>query len=272
MGTYLSGPTFAIWWHSPRLNGISFWGRPEAQHIHTITAALQAEFGPGLEPHASIVDARCMDGVDPAAFYAMSCYVAQNRKSMCHCYTSQAILRPSGLVGAVVAGFHAVLDTMYPVKVFTNVEPALEWLGIPAAAQALDEVNEIRTREIGTSPVVAALRGHLAQRPGAVTVDRAARAMGLSSRDLQRQLQAANTRFKTEQNAAQIRLAKTLLLETNFDLKRIAIEVGCSSGQHFSALFRESVGVPPGLWRRERPPVFAISASLESRGGTSVAK
>lgn len=272
IGTYLTGPTFVVWWHNPQLNGISFWGRPEADHIQTVTAALQSEFGPGLNHHASIVDARYMDGVDPGAFYAMSCYVAQNRKSMCHCYTSQAILRPGGLVGAVVAGFHAVLDTMYPVKVFTSVEPALDWLGIPDAAQALDEVDQIRNRELGTSPVVAALRAHLMQRPGAVTVDGVARALGVSSRELQRQLQAANTRFKTEQHAAQVRLAKTLLLETNFDLKRIAIEVGCSSGQHFSALFRESVGVPPSLWRSQRPAVFATSASAQGQAGPSVAK
>jgi AraC-like DNA-binding protein len=261
IGTYLSGPTFVVWWHSPQLNGISFWGRPEAQHVHTVTAALQSEFGTGLEEHASIVDARYMDGVDPAAFYAMSCYVVQNRKSMNRCYTSQAILRPSGLVGAVVAGFHAVLDTMYPVKVFTNVEPALEWLGARDAAQALDELDEIRAREIGTAPVVVALRRHLEQRPGTVTVDHVARVLGLSSRDLQRQLRAANTCFRTEQRAAQVRMAKTLLLETTYDLKRIAIEVGCSSGQRFSAFFRESVGVPPSRWRSHRPALFATSAS-----------
>jgi len=74
IGTYLTGPTFVVWWHNPQLNGISFWGRPEADHIQTVTAALQSEFGPGLNHHASIVDARYMDGVDPGAFYAMSAY------------------------------------------------------------------------------------------------------------------------------------------------------------------------------------------------------
>jgi len=272
IGTYLSGPTFVVWWHSPQLNGIAFWGRPEAQHIRTVTAALQSEFGSGNEPPASIVDARYMDGVDPAAFYAMSSYIIQNRKSMCQCYRRQAIIRPSGLVGAVVAGFHAVLDTMYPVSVFTTVEPALEWLGTPGAERVLDELDEIRDRETGTSPVVAAVRKHIAQRPGAATVDGVARALGLSSRELQRQLRAANTRFKTERQAAQVRLAKTLLLETTYDLKRIAIEVGCSSGQHFSALFRDGVGVPPSVWRSQRPAELAASSSPGSHRVTELAK
>lgn len=261
VGTYLRGPTFVIWWLNSRLNGISFWGRPEAHHITIVTAALEEEFRPGVERHASIIDARYMDGVDPGAFNKLAGYVFSRREPLSRIHTAQAILRPSGLVGAVVAGFHAVLDTIYPVKVFATVGPALDWLGVREDAAVLDELDDIRTRELGTSPVVVALREHLRQRPGAATVDGAARALGLSARELQRQLRAVNTRFRTEQHAAQIRLAKTLLLETNHDLKRIAIEVGCSSGQHFSALFRDSVGVPPSGWRAQRPATFAASAS-----------
>jgi AraC-like DNA-binding protein len=261
IGSYLRGPTFVIWWLNTRLNGISFWGRPEAHHIGTVTSALESEFGPGVRRHASIIDARYMDGVDPGAFNGLAGYVFSRRVPLSRVHTGQAVLRPSGLVGAVVAGFHAVLDTIYPVKVFATVGPALDWLGVRDDASVLDELDDIRTRQLGTSPVVLALRDRLGQRPGAATVEGVARALGLSARDLQRQLRAANTRFRTEQHAAQIRLAKTLLLETNYDLKRIAIEVGCSSGQHFSALFRDSVGVSPSGWRAQRPAVFAASAS-----------
>lgn len=266
VGTYLRGPTFIVWWLNPGLNGISFWGRPEAAHIATVIAAIESEFGPGLGRHASIIDARFMDGVDPGAFNRLSRYVAEHREPLSRLYSGQAVLRPSGLVGAVVAGFHAVLDTIYPVRVFASVGPALDWLGVRDDAEVLDELDEIRTREVAASPVVAALREHLGQRPGAVTVDSVARALGLSSRELQRQLRAANTRFKSEQRAAQIRLAKTLLLETDHDLKHIAVEVGCSSGQHFSVLFRDSVGAPPSVWRAQRPAVFAASAAEGGRG------
>jgi len=261
MGTYLSGPTYCIWWLNSGLNGISFWGRPEAQHIAVVTSGLDAEFAPGVARHASIIDARYMDGVDPEAFNNLARYVVAHRVSLSQIHTGQAILRPSGLVGAVVAGFHAVLDTIYPVKVFANVGPALDWLEVRDDASVLDELDGIRALEVGSSPVVIALREHLGQQPGTATVDSVARALGLSSRELQRQLRASNTRFKTEQHAAQIRIAKTLLLETNYDVKRIAIEVGCSSGQHFSALFRDSVGATPSQWRAQRPSVLATSAS-----------
>jgi len=269
VGSYLSGPTYVIWWLHSGLNGISFWGRPEDHDIRVITSALDAEFDPGVARHASIIDARYMDGVDPGAFDRLARYVFAHREALSRVHTGQAILRPTGLVGAVVAGFHAVLDTIYPVKVFAHPGPALDWLGVSDDAAVLDELDGIRAQEVGVSPVVVALRERLAERPGKMTVDGAARALGLSSRELQRQLRASNTRFKTEQHVAQIRIAKTLLLETSHDLKRIAFEVGCSSGQHFSALFRESVGVTPSQWRAQRSAVLATSVpgdSAELRG------
>jgi transcriptional regulator GlxA family with amidase domain len=81
-----------------------------------------------------------------------------------------------------------------------------------------------------------------------------AKAFRLSPRNLQRRLSEAHTTFQQEQNAARLRLAKTLLLETNYEVKRIAIEVGCASLQNFSALFHKSTGESPSQWRSHQRP------------------
>jgi len=259
VGRYLPGPTYVVWWLHPGLNGISFWGRPEAEHIRVVTSALEAEFRPEIRRHASVIDARCMDGVDPGAFDRLSGFVSDYREQLARGCVGQAVLRPSGLVGAVVAGFHAVLDTLYPVKVFPSLPPALDWLRVNEDASVFEALDGIRASAVGASPLVMAVRQRLQHRPGAATLKEVARALGLSSRDLQRQLCAAHTRFKTEQRAAQIHMAKTLLMETSYDVKRIAVEVGCSSSQHFSSLFRECVGETPSGWRGQRSAVFATS-------------
>jgi transcriptional regulator GlxA family with amidase domain len=105
----------------------------------------------------------------------------------------------------------------------------------------------------------------LVEAPGALTLRAAAKAFGVSPRNLQRRLSEAHTTFQHEQNAARLRVAKTLLLETNYEVKRIAIEVGCASLQNFSALFHKSTGESPSHWRaRQRPDDFPARAARPS--------
>jgi AraC-like DNA-binding protein len=113
---------------------------------------------------------------------------------------------------------------------------------------------------------VAAIRSYLDQAPGSPTLKDIAKAFGLSPRNLQRKLSEVHTTFQQEQNAARLRLAKTLLLETNYEVKRIAIEVGCASLQNFSALFHKGTGESPSQWRsHQRPDDFPARLVLRPR-------
>jgi AraC-like DNA-binding protein len=262
VGQYLAGPTYVIWWLSARLNGIMFWGRPEEDHLRRIAQALDAERAAGVRPHASIIDARYMESVGVGAFNILSEYIRVNRDVLSRVVKGQAVLRPGGLIGAVVAGFHVVLDPGYPTRVFANPAAALRWLEVEQDQSVLTELNDVRMKTIGELTLVSGLRAHLEQRPGLVTLKEAARALGLSPRDLQRKLREAQTRFQLEQRAAQVRVAMALLLETDRELKWIAGAVGCASTQHFSVLFRELAGEPPGQWRaHHRPYAKAPSAA-----------
>jgi AraC-like DNA-binding protein len=266
VGQYLWGPTFVVWWSSANLNGIVFWGRPEEEHVRRVTAALDGELKPGVQSHASLIDVRRVSAVDLGAFTTLMQYVRSRRAPFAKIVRRQALLRPGGLAGAAVAGFYSVLAPSYPVKVFTDPVPALRWLRVEGENGILDELEQIYTTATGGSAFVAALRAHLEGAPGTLTLKDTARAFGLSPRNLQRKLSEARTTFQYEQNAARLRIAKTLLLETNYEVKRIAIEVGCASLQNFSALFHKSTGESPSQWRsRRRPDDFPARPAPRAR-------
>jgi AraC-like DNA-binding protein len=268
IGQYLWGPTFVVWWRSPNLNGIMFWGRPEEEHVQHVMGALAGEFRSGVRPHASLIDVRRVSVIDLGAFTALLRFSREHRDEFGRIVTGQAYLRADGLTGATVAGFPEVLDPAFPTKVFTDPVAALAWLGADDEIAVIDELDEIHATASGGSAFVAGLRAHLEASPRARTLGDTARAFGLSSRQMQRKLRDAHTTFQFEQNAARMRVAKTLLLETNYDLKRVAIEIGSASLQNFSALFHKSTGESPSQWRsRQRPGDFPARSA--SRSGAS---
>ncbi|MGH2398120.1 MAG: helix-turn-helix domain-containing protein [bacterium] len=48
--------------------------------------------------------------------------------------------------------------------------------------------------------------------------------------------------------------AQELLREGKLSQAEIALATGFAEQSHFSRVFRETVGVPPGAWRREHRP------------------
>jgi AraC-like DNA-binding protein len=256
VGQYLLGPTYLVWCSSPRLRGIVFWGRPEEDHIRSVIAAIDGHLSIAAPPHASLVDVRRVSAIDLAAFTLLLGYSRANRTRIAQQVRRQAVLRPDGLPGAAVAGFSAVLDPAYPIEVFTEPATALRWLGVADEMPGVAKLEEVQVAASDGSAFVAAVRAHLEQAPTATLRD-TARIFALSPRNLQRRLADARTTFQFEETAARVRVAKTLLLDTNYDLKRIAIEVGCASLQNFSALFHKSTGESPSQWRaRHRPADF----------------
>jgi transcriptional regulator GlxA family with amidase domain len=95
----------------------------------------------------------------------------------------------------------------------------------------------------------------------------------VSQRTLQRRLCAAGTTFKDELLRARVRAAQTLMLTSEDNLTAIALEVGCASLQHYSALFRRLIGVSPSAWRKrfasKDPPSVRSDAPRSSRQMTA---
>lgn len=239
----------ADWVHfcaRPTLWGVLLWGRPGRDEVEALARSLRRELEPPAVPHASLVDAHRIEGVDAGAFEALMRYVQDNLEGLASHVQRLAIVRPAGMEGAVVAGFFEVLPKPYPVGLFEDVAEALAWLEIDDATTIHGELEALYAELAGTPPIVTALREVLDDYP---SIGEAAKRLGMSERTLQRRLKEATTSYQEELNAARIRAAQRMLIDSDAPITTIALDVGCSSPQHFSALFRRLVGQTPSAFR-----------------------
>ncbi|AKQ69463.1 transcriptional regulator, AraC family [Myxococcus hansupus] len=218
--------------------------------MRRLVQVLDVELAPA-RPHASLVDARRLEAADPMAFAALVKYMQPREKAFSTSVLKQALVRPEGVVGAVVGGFYTLLSGAYPSRAFTGPDAALQWLGQPEAEAAalLAELNGLVAEATGQSPLLRELHQVMRAKLPEVNLSDVAREMGMSERTLQRRLKEADTSFQAELNSVQVRMAQTLLRESNMKLTAVAVEVGCASLQHFSSLFRKLVGESPSAWR-----------------------
>jgi len=250
LGRYLIGDGFLHWYASADLCGFIAWQRADEPFIRRLVQVLDVERTPDA-PHLSLVDLRRLQSPDPSAFHLFVNYMRQREKEFAVSVKRQALVRPEGIIGAVVGGFYSLLSPSYPSRVFTDANEALTWLGLSEAqgASLMAELNKLVSEATNESPLLQQLHRVLRPRLVDASLTDTAREMGMSERTLQRRLKEANTSFQAELNAVQVRTAQQLLLETDMKLTAVAVEVGCASLQHFSSLFRKMVGESPSTWR-----------------------
>src|SRR5262249_14019051 len=148
---------------------------------------------------------------DPRAFAVLARYLRDHFDVFRTRVTRLALVRPAGMLGATVAGFYPVAGAPYPVRVFNDLDAAAGWLRARDLATELDAALAAAS---GTPEVVVALRSWLDDHLADASLPRAARALSRASRSLQRDLRGAATAFQRELDAARVRLAKRLLVET----------------------------------------------------------
>jgi hypothetical protein len=144
LGRFVVGDCFAHFCAAPALWGVVLWGRPDARQAAALGRSLVLELGAAVRAHASLVDASRLEGGDPAAFRATERYLHHHGDALAGRVTRLALVRPSGMGGAIVAGAFEVLPRPYPVQVFGDVAAAFAWLrahdaALPADGAALVE-------------------------------------------------------------------------------------------------------------------------------------
>ncbi len=253
IGRYLIREGFLHWYASAELCGFIVWQRADEPFIRRLVEVLDVERTPNA-PHASLVDLRRLESPDPSAFGLFVNYMQSRERDFAVSVKRQALVRPEGIIGAVVGGFYRLLRPSYPNEVFTDSMQAMAWLGVAEARAAplLAELNALVAEATGQSPLLQQLHQVLRLRLVDAGLADTAREMGMSERTLQRRLKEAGTSFQAELNAVQVRTAQQLLLETDMKLTAVAVEVGCASLQHFSSLFRKLVGESPSTWRDQQ--------------------
>lgn len=247
-GTYVGGRSWVYACTDARLFAQIYRGMPAAADVEPLLALWQVELRAETPPHASYVDASLLTGMDPGWFELMRAELERNRAALAEKIERQALVRPPGVAGALVAGFYEVLTPSYPVQVFESAVDALGWLG---HAQSRGEIAAL-VQQGRSEPLVEQLRRYIAGALVGATLATAARDAGVSPRTFQRRLREAGTSFQTELQTGRIDAAKALMADGDAKLTAIALEVGCSSLQHFSGLFRQLTGVSPSEWRARR--------------------
>ncbi len=205
------------------------------------------------------MDLRRLESVGELGFEVLRGWVERRRSSMGKRLLRQAVLKPKGLMGAMVAGFYVQLQPRHPVRVFEVLSPAAKWLA-PRDADALRElVRALEAPPAAEDAVLAPLRGWLRehlQRPAPAA---AAQTLGLSTRTLQRRLRAQGTTFGAQLRRVRVELAQHLLRETDWKLATIAQELGFDSSQRLSTTFRSVTRSTPSAFRAQH------RAELEAR-------
>lgn len=243
-GRYVTGATWVYFCPRDGLFGFALWGRPSETDVRALATALEVELEEHVPAHASVVDVRRVEAVDPAAFEALHTYVKRHHAVLKAKVTRLALVRPAGLVGAVVSGFYQVMDSPYPTRTFTELGDAAEWTGADAA-----ELDALIAQASGVDALLASLQALFVERGVKLGIGDAAKALGLSVRTLQRKLNERKTSFVELLSHARLQLAKERLTRSQAPLTAIAIDAGFSSLQHFSTAFRKATGVSPSDWR-----------------------
>jgi AraC-like DNA-binding protein len=259
VGKFVGGARFMHFCAAPRLWGIVLWERPTEADALEIYRSLPFEMRAPAVPHAAMIDASRMEGGEPAAFARVERFLVKFAAPLGDWILRLAMVRPSGLAGAMVAGAPQLLQFPFPVSVFEDVPAALRWLApvaeltVPVETLAAS-VSEAQAQASGTPALLRQVRLWLEANLRGPTLADAAGAVAMSERSLQRRLSEAGTTFQDELGQARVRVAQRMLAAGPAQLTEVAICVGCASLQHFSALFKRVTGESPGAWRKGRAP------------------
>jgi AraC-like DNA-binding protein len=163
-----------------------------------------------------------------------------------------AVLRAGGIAGTIAEGFFRVLAPPCTVAVFDSADHLAAWVNTVDVLPVLQQLTALHAECGGTDPVVRDLHAVLETAPAQMDLARAAQALGISVRTLQRRLRVRGVRFKNELAQARVRLAMRRLCEP-VKLTSLASELGFASPQHFSTCFRQITGISPSEWRKRSP-------------------
>ena len=247
---HFAGRCFCFWQDGTRALGTMMWGKPLEADIAEMIPFFEIGAHPRFKGHASFVDGRGLEAVDVLAFKKLLGYLIARRNVWGPNVGRQAILHPGGVVGVIVAGALHVARPPYPFESFSDEEAAkaFAWCRV---GDLFAEVEALRKRVSATPEIIRSVQALLRERRDVATSD-LARALGLSSRTLQRRLEEAGSSLREERRRGVSLQIEELLAGTELDLDAIAARVGLASASHLVKHFKSTHGATPGEWRARR--------------------
>ena len=248
-GKYFVGRTWLSFFAAHgRFSGTIVWGEPSPQDVKEWTACADLRISAACAPHATLFDGYRVERLSPGTFGALAGYVSRSLGGLSAQITRVAVVHHGGFAGAVASGFTRLVALPFPAEIFGDAANALAWLGCEDDAPLLEELGRARREARAVVPLVRDLATFLRHHPDA-TPAQAARALALSTRSLQRRLREQNTTFRRELDGARVRLAQTLLEDSDASVTEVALQVGLTSPQHLSTLFHRCGHESPSAWR-----------------------
>lgn len=251
---YVARPAFLFWQRGKDLNGVWIYGELDETAVDELFEAFEVDVHPRAEEHRSIVDFR---GIAHTDLPAMARFVERLKPRMADFAKKvrrRIIAFPEGALGLAIAGVRFQVPDLYPIRLVSDLESNLPWLGVDPSDPILAWLDEV-VRE-ASDDVRRALRVAFAQ--GHATLEDCARMTGQSTRSLQRRLGERGSSFREERRRYQLELAKRELERDGpeVSLDGVAERAGFTSPKHLATVFREAFGTTPSAYRaahRRRP-------------------
>ncbi|MBL8677898.1 MAG: helix-turn-helix domain-containing protein [Myxococcales bacterium] len=246
----VSGPHYIVHCPTPTLAVTTFWGEPTVDEIEQLLRLFDVAAMPSMRaPIDGVMNGQALTGVDPRAFSRLLEFVRARHSELRALLRRQAILLPSGVLAATMAGFFALLRPPYPIATFETLEAALAWLSIDEPESWANALERDALDARGGGSLLYQLRAHLATQRASASVDGAASALGMSTRSLQRRLSECGVSFRHELARARIEHAKRALETSDAKLADVARTAGFASVAHFIVAFRTHTGQTPAAYR-----------------------
>jgi AraC-like DNA-binding protein len=251
VGSWFAPGECVTWVASPTLGGATVWGNPNVESTRLVIRAFDALWAKGMAAQVDVVlDGRRIERVDPAALGMLVEWAGERRAEVVRKVRQQIGVVAPGLVGLTLSGILPVIGDTHPFRV---VHDPLE------AHRALSGGDDAIGREVqalveecsGVVPELRALRELLRARNASITLQECARALGSSTRSLQRSLGSLGTSFQHELRDARFAVAREMLATTEEKIATIANRVGVTEGA-LTQLVRERTGKTPAELRRSR--------------------
>lgn len=236
---------------SSTLAGCVVWGSPTAGDTELVLEAFGALEHPRIAPPIDfIVDGRGIESIDKAAVASLVGWVRKHQKRLALRVRRQVGVVGDNVTGLALAGIFPVFGALHSVQIARDAELASVDLS-PETRAAWDEITSVVETVRGSDSRMAALRDLMRDSPGEMSLERAARALSMSVRSLQRLLTEHGTSFSVELRDARFTVARDLLVTTTEKVAAIAARVGLSQTALFD-LVREKAGTTPARLRHPR--------------------
>lgn len=253
---YVVHPSFVFWQRGKDLNGCRICGALTIDAVDALFECFETDVHPEAEPHVSIVDFRGMTYTDLESMAHFARTLEPKMRRFQTRVMKRILVHGPGGLGIAVGGVRVHVPDLYPVRLVTEVEPHLEWLGVAKDDPILKWLAET-VDSIGTMDELRrALRAAFNQ--GHETLEACAKHLGQSERSLQRRLAERGSSFRDERIAHRLELVRYLLANSpdTMTLEAIAQRAGFASQQHLTRAFSAHVGTTPAAYRAEHHPRF----------------